>query len=421
MVSPTSSPTDAAPAVFARAEAALLADALGLDPARVVARTCEPLGRGSVAGFDVGATDTPSSPGVGSEGEVLRYYVDTSRQPVDVETGLALGDPSAPEARVWLHPADPHLPALAAAAFGHAAEALLARLGIVAVASPVLIAYRPGRRAVLRISTEEGDTWIKVVRPSRVERIVGLHRVLRAGGVPVPAVRGWAPDGLIVIDDARGNAAPDVEWDPERLLDAVDDVRARLAHVPLDEPGALGCSSAGAARRLPWYRERLEAGPAGELAHQAASVVAVLERTFPLAGRPLTTVHGDLHFGQLFLDEQDAVTSVIDVDTAGVGDPAEDAAAFIAHAIASALLTTDPAGRRRVRRLADGALARWGGDPAVRPLSAVHLIGHALGTMDRGDAAMAKVLIGAADALTRTAGTTGRDPKRRLTITFERT
>lgn len=410
MAPPISSPTDAAPAAFARAEALLLADALGLDPARVVARTCEPLGRGSVAGFDVGTTETRVPPGVGSTGEVLRYYVDTSRQPVDVETGLALGDPSAPEARVWLHPADPHLPALAAAAFGHAAEALLARLGIVALASPVLIAYRPGRRAVLRIPTTEGDTWIKVVRPSRVERIVELHRVLSAGGVPVPAVRGWAPDGLIVIDDARGSAAPDVEWDPERLLDAVDDVRARLAHVRLDEAGALGWAAAGAARRLPWYRERLEAGPVGELERRATSVVTELVRSFPLAGRPLTTVHGDLHFGQLFLGEQGAVTSVIDVDTAGVGDPSEDAAAFIAHAIASALLTTDPAGRRRVSRLADGALVRWGGDPAVRLLSAVHVIGHAIGAMDRGDAAMAEDLVGVAEALTSGAKGTSHGP-----------
>ncbi|MGZ8803915.1 MAG: hypothetical protein ACXWZG_01255, partial [Microbacterium sp.] len=133
---------DAALPAFGRVEAPLLAEALGLDAGLLAARTREPLGSGSVTGFDVAA-----------EGGDLRYYVDTSRHPVAVETGLALGDPAAPDARVWLHPADPHLPALAPAAFGHAAEALLARLGIVARESPSLVAYRPGRRAVLRVAT----------------------------------------------------------------------------------------------------------------------------------------------------------------------------------------------------------------------------------------------------------------------------
>ncbi len=284
-------------------EASLLAEALGLDVDLMAARTREPLGSGSVTGFDV-TTD----------GSDLRYYVDTSRHPVEIETGLALGDPAAPEARVWLHPADPHLPALAPAAFGHAAEALLARLGIDARESPSLVAYRPGRRAVLRVATADGAVWIKIVRPSRVERIVELHRSLGDGGVPVPRVRGWSPEGLIVIDDARGLPAPDVEWDPDRLLDAVDALRADIARVPLDAPVQ------GAARRLAWYLSRLTANDAGDLERRAAPLVARLNDALPLAGRPDSTVHGDLHFGQLFLGPADAVTAVIDVDTAGRGD-----------------------------------------------------------------------------------------------------
>jgi aminoglycoside phosphotransferase (APT) family kinase protein len=403
MSADATSVADAALTASGRIEASLLAEALGLDAGYLVARTREPLGVGSVTGFDVRA-----------EGRDLRYYVDTSRHPVDVETGLVLGDPTAPEARVWLHPADPHLPALAPAAFGHAAEALLARLGIVAQTAPALSAYRPGRRAVLRVATTDGAAWIKIVRPSRVERIVELHRSLGDGGVPVPQVRGWSPEGLVVIEDARGLPAPDVEWDPDRLLDAVDALRADLARVRLDT------KVHGASGRLPWYLSRLTASDAGDLERCAASLVARLHDALPLAVRAESTVHGDLHFGQLFLGPGDAVTAVIDVDTAGRGDPAEDAAAFVAHAVASALITESPHGRRRVWCLADRAFARWGGDEGVRLLTAVHLVGHALGALDRGASAMAQTLIDVAEEVADGADRRPGDPKSGLTITFER-
>jgi aminoglycoside phosphotransferase (APT) family kinase protein len=379
----SASPTgrDARPTAFGRAEAALLADALDVTSAQITARTREPLGSGSVTGFDV-ATD---------DGQ-LKYYVDTSRSPVVAETGLATGDPSAPDARVWLHPADPHLPALPAAAFGHAAHALLGRLGLHAMTSPAFVAYRPGRRAVLRISTDSAPVWIKVVRPSRVEGIVERHARLKSAGVPVPCVLGWAPEGLIVLENARGAAAPDVAWEPERLLDAVDRVRASLAGVPLER------AAPGAMNRLPWYAAQLDAQDAAPVARRAASLVARLTSASHAVARDEVTVHGDLHFGQLFLDDEGAVAGVIDVDTAGRGDPAEDSAAFIAHAVASALLTSSPEGRQRVWRLADAAHARWT-NPTATARTAVHLIGHAIGALHRGEEAMGGSLVSVGEVI----------------------
>ena len=396
----TEGPDDAPPA-FGEVEASLLADAFGVDPSQIIARTREPLGAGSVAGFDVGA-----------DGERLRYYVDTSRSPVPSETGLALGDPASPDARVWLHPADPHLPALAPAAFGHAAAALLARLGIGAVDTPALVAYRPGRRAVVRVTTTEGAAWIKIVRPSRVQRIVETHTRLGGGGVPVPEVRGWASEGLIVIDDAHGVAAQHVRWDPDRLLDSVDGLRATLAET------RLGVSVQGAATRLPWYASRLTPSD-GEIERRAASLIARLQAELSSLVPVEATVHGDLHFGQLFLDAGDAIAAVIDVDTAGRGDPAEDTAAFIAHAAASALITSTDEGRERVWQLADSAYARWGDDPATRLLAAVHLVGHAIGAMDRGESVMTQVLTSIAAAVADRAAPSSARPKSGLTHTLE--
>ena len=95
------------------AEAALLRDALEIDSAEEFSR--EPLGNGTVAGFHVQDGD-----------RTVALYVDTSGIAVEAETGLAQDGVG----RIWTHPADPHLPALATAAFGSAAQTLLARLGI---------------------------------------------------------------------------------------------------------------------------------------------------------------------------------------------------------------------------------------------------------------------------------------------------
>lgn len=358
-------------------ERELLCEALGADPRAVTRVSREPLGAGSVTGFDVREPD----------GSVLRYYVDTSRLTVREETGMATGPAGEPEARIWLHPADPRLPALAAVAFHRAAESLLERMDLTAQAPPEFIAYRPGRRAVLRISTGTQNTWIKVVRPKRVARIAEAHAACERAGVPVPRTLGWSPEGVILIEQAVGTPAPDVDWDSEALLDRVDQLRDTLSTVQG------GARVRGVASRLNWYAERLR-----NKERVAAIVDAAREA---LESRPSSTheqtVHGDLHFGQLFLDASSgAITGLIDVDTLGIGDPAEDAAAFLAHASASALLSV-PEARARVWALADGAMRRWGTDAVVRGLVAVHMLGHAGAAEDHGSPDAAERLLRVAE------------------------
>lgn len=344
------------------AEGALLADALDLDPSELTAFSREPLGEGTVAGFVL--------PG----GEAA--YVDTSLLPVARETGLALEG----VARVWRHPSDPHLPALAPAAFGEATAVLLARLGVAASAMPEIVGYRPGRRAVLRVPTSDGTAWVKVVRPRRIARVVECHTALRAHGLPVPEVRGWSPEGLLVLASADGAPATDAAWRAATMLDEVDDLRGRLADAPLAWPARTSL-----AERLPWYLDRLRA----VVPERSAALVQVAARVSTLLegpSAPAATVHGDLHLGQLFVDG-DAVSGLIDVDTAGRGEQAEDAAAFVGHAVASALLTAERGGdAARVWALAAAAHERWGDDPRVRALTAVHLLGHALGAGPAGAA-----------------------------------
>lgn len=354
----------------AASEAELLRDALDLavdTPVALLSR--EPFGAGAIAGFEV------APPGAAP----LTYFVDTSRRVVSQETGMLLGSPTAPECRIWVHPADPYLPALAPAAFSQAAETLLARLSVVAMEPPRIVGYRAGRRAVLRVAVRGGVRWIKVVPPRRVERIVDTHRRLADAGLPMADLVGWSADGLVVLDQARGTGAPDVAWRPDALLDAVDGLRHALAAVTVEHAARVGL-----AERRDWYAARFREG--GDSAREArvARVADLLERVGPAwrEDEPRATIHGDLHFGQLFLDDSGDISGLIDVDTTGRGDPDDDAAAFIAHAVASAYLT--PEGRdARVWELARGALARWGSGP-VRARATTLLLGQVLGAQERG-------------------------------------
>ncbi|CAN7399094.1 phosphotransferase [Microbacterium sp. LjRoot45] len=368
-------------------EADLLIEALDLPDASVLVFSREPLGRGTVAGFTL-EPEAASASGLPSDAVA---YVDTSLLPVAQETGLALPGVG----RVWVHPADPHLPALAPAAFSDAIAVLLARLGVTDAARPEIVGYRPGRRAVLRVVTAEGVLWVKVVRPSRIERVVEAHTVLRSHGLPIPVVRGWSPSGLLVLESAVGTAATDtaaIAWHPERLLDAAGALREVMAATVTTWPARTSL-----AERLPWYVDRLR----GVLPAADARVSAIASRiddALQSAPPASVTIHGDLHLGQLFLDAESTITGLIDVDTAGLGDPADDAAAFIGHAVASALLTRHHGGdAARVAALADAAHERWGHEPRAGALTGVHLLGHALAAASGGDDARGGHLLAAAE------------------------
>lgn len=362
----------------------LLREALEIpDAVPVVLRTREPLGAGTVTGFEV----------VGADGHPATYFVDTSGRRVVQETGLATGTPEAPEERIWQHPQDPHLPALAPVAFGDAARTLLHRIGREVLDPPELVAYRPGRRAVFRVVCDGGIRWVKVIRPERVERIVGLHALLADAALHVPQIEAWADAGLLVLPQAPGRPAVDVAPPPSVLLDEVDRWRRIMAGAPLENR-----ARSELPERAEWYTARL----AQRLAPDAADRLrAQVSHVGPVVGDggERTVIHGDLHFGQLFLDDAARMSGVIDVDTAGRGAAADDSAAFISHALASAAL--DPGARDGwAYAVGVAALERWDDAAAhVRERIAVHLWGHALGADDLGDAARRDVLLAVADAL----------------------
>lgn len=333
--------------------------------------------------------------GDGAGQEIERFvYVTTSPRGGEHPGVLRLHDESGDERAVWVYPNDPRLPALAHAVVPARASTLLAGFDP-AWAEPgdrgslelSIAAYRPGKRAVVRAALGSRRAYLKVVPPGgRARRIHDRHRAWRHAGIPVPRAFGFTDQGVVAIAEQPGlpaTAALD-RVDPVRLLDAVDELRRRIASTSSDVE-----ARASLASRIDWYARRTRA-LAPELGERIRgirrSVSATLEATVP----ERATIHGDLHLGQLFVDPvaPDHVVGLIDIDTAGVGDPADDEAALWAHLVATAshaTATGDAIASARSGCLADSARARWGGEHddagrarRVGAIAATHLLGHAL-------------------------------------------
>src|SRR5690606_23408203 len=118
---------------------------------------------------------------------------------------------------------------------------------------------------------------------------------------------------------------------------------SQLTTVELDDPARESLVD-----RLNWYRDRLAAAHPEQ--RRRCQDIAEGIRQLLSEGRShevaLVTIHGDLHAGQIFVaaspsepgqsatgpsSSDRAITGLLDIDTAGVGDPADDAAAFYAH------------------------------------------------------------------------------------------
>lgn len=344
----------------------------------------EPTGNGFTHGYRISMRDS-----LGSTADHT-VFVETA-PPAAARPGvLTLSNPSTGEkVDVWVYPADPALPALRTAVYAEAAAVVLARLGLpVAGLRVSLAAYRPGKRAVVRVDTTDTAYFLKVVRPPAAEPLQRRHSLWREAGIPVPTVLGWSEEGLVALE-----ALPGVELisvldrvaEPTELLDELDRVVTRIASVPSTAP-----ARSSLVRRVDWYEDRL--------VEQVPEHDGLIERTVRTIGRryrsggappPERTVHGDLHLAQLLVDESapTTVSGLLDIDTSGWGDPADDAAALYAHLIATVVHDGGSRATVRARRcsvLADGWRRRWfasseaGFADRAHAIAATQLLGHAL-------------------------------------------
>lgn len=187
-----------------------------------------------------------------------------------------------------------------------------------------LLGYRVGRRAVVAAPT----SFVKVVRPSRVDELVERHELLAGTrSFSVPEVMAATPDGRVELSVAAGRSLHHaLRAEPARSLDDVGPLIASLHDLPA--PDWLPTSSpddpdtwVSISRRAPTPH------------------LAAIERTArelpPIAVRGETLVHGDLHDKNIFvatIGENGARgPALIDLDGLSRGAAEDDIANLAVH------------------------------------------------------------------------------------------
>ncbi len=233
-------------------------------------------------------------------------------------------------------------------------------------------AYRPGNRAVVEVYDGRQRWFVKVVRPAAAAGLRARHDLL-CRHVPVPPVLLSTPDGVIVLPEAPGMpvrtliGADAAVPTPQTLEALLDDLPADLATMaPKRTQLERAADSAAVLRHT--------AADHPELLSALSRVAEPLLSSRPEPQAPVP-VHGDFYEGQLFADDG-RVTGLLDVDTAGPGERADDWATFIGHLSVAGLAA--PAAQRYCAAVLDHA--RGGVDPAdLRRRVAAVVLGLATG------------------------------------------
>jgi aminoglycoside phosphotransferase len=233
---------------------------------------------------------------------------------------------------VWSIHNDPKLPGLSVVLDRERMQGLLGELG---VREPITAlrtrSYRPGSRAVVHISTERHRLYVKVVRPSQVSRLQGLHTRV-AEHVRVPRSLGWSRElGFVVLEALPGPTLRQVLQDPAigRPPDAAA-LLALLDRIPRapDSPRDVEALSELAAKHA------LLIGTVVPDLAEAATAVA--DRVASIEAEQIVPVHGDFHSSQLIVGDT-GLRGVVDIDTVGCGRRSDDLATLLAHLYTIAL------------------------------------------------------------------------------------
>jgi aminoglycoside phosphotransferase (APT) family kinase protein len=352
------------------------------------AHSIEPSGNGYLYGYEVDTQDAS-----GGRTTVLTY-VDTGG--AHDEHSAVVEDPVSGElVSVWAYPNDPGLPVLPLVTYRDVVAELLTSLGM-PITSPSLsvAAYRPGKRAVVRLDSPEGTLFIKVVRPHRVAQIVKTHEQFVQAGLPVPRVLLSRGDGLLVLERIRGVPAGSKVLaiaDDQRFVGSLFALTGRIATVPLTHP-----ARADAMDHADWHRRTLVAALPDRAAEIDALYDAIGRRSIGWAAADRRVVHGDLHLEQVFVDEQEPwrITGLLDIDTAGWGFPVRDIGAVVAHLVVTGLWHRSRGDAERgaaAERLADAIARDWAErtpDQMDRlgPAIGAQLLAHAGGQATTGSA-----------------------------------
>ncbi|MDH3189393.1 MAG: aminoglycoside phosphotransferase family protein [Acidimicrobiia bacterium] len=229
------------------------------------------------------------------------------------------------EVAFWQYPNDPFLPGLPLATDEGRVSNLLVRLGA-AKESIVLRqrAYRAGRRAVIEATGKTQRIFLKIVRPDAAAQLQKAHAEL-SEHIPVPHSLGWSEDqGIVAMQAMTGRTLRAALTARSTKVPSGSDILGLLSLLPVPDDNAK--TVRGPHQRAPEHAELLTA-VAPNLSDRLSYVVNRLDG---LDTEPAAAVHGDFHSAQILIDRS-KIVGVVDVDTAGVGERANDLAGLLGH------------------------------------------------------------------------------------------
>lgn len=230
------------------------------------------------------------------------------------------------ELGVWRFPHDPALPGLAGAVDPGRLRELLAGLGVsTADPRPILRSYRPLRRAVVEVQTARATVFVKVLHPDKVEQLHRLHRMAE-GGIAAESL-GWTGDGLLVLAGVGGTPLRSLLLGGNTMeLERIDPAEIVATLHGLPQAFAEHPRRRSWAERAAHYADVIARvhPDAADAAHAVAAAVDVPTDCAPVPA------HGDFYETQLLVSGG-RLAGLLDLDTAGAGDPHDDPACLLGH------------------------------------------------------------------------------------------
>lgn len=291
----------------------------------------EPRGSSFLVGFIVGLVS----------GEEIFIYVEPDSQPKNAPADTVVVDQSQ-SLLVWQFPSDPKLDSLASVVATEPLRVLFARMNVGWVPSSAdLVTYRPGRRAMVRCSDGTATAFVKAIRPHRAARVVSASTLALDAGLPVPQIIGWSPAGIAVYQTAVGgelSRAYETGMTGKMAVNTALETLFSLETVTTDVP-----SRTPIINNFSWYFARaIQAHPAEKAVLTKLEEKIRASKFAEVTGENTTTIHGDLHLGQIFVtnDSARSVSGIIDLDDMGVGLVGDDIAGLWSNCVASNHLNT---------------------------------------------------------------------------------
>ena len=228
---------------------------------------------------------------------------------------------------IWRVPFDPFLPGLSAALNPPAAAALMAQLGVQGDGwATKLVAYRPGKRAVVHVfgtvGQSTGSVYLKLLPKDQIERLHDEHRKI-ARELPIPQSLGVSHElGLVALQTLPGKTLREA---------LVKGLEAPLPEAVLALPAALPEPAFDKLVASPIQRAPSVAGILGFLLpERSRQIASILDRIGEESGEASVPVHGDFYESQVMVDGG-RVVGMLDIDTFGWGRPADDPATLLGH------------------------------------------------------------------------------------------